>query len=217
MIRFRLLILSGILLLAILGSHTGRRIESATFAHSDFLRDLNIPFRGWVTSDETLSPGDLKLLEPDATLVRRYNSTNGDGAWAQLAVIAGHRKKSIHTPGFCMAGGGWETLTHQDCTLTMGNRRIKASRAMMMRNGHRLLATYFFTDGTFSTDNLLQFQTMQVLKRFRTEVPIGAMVRIIVPVVSNPAEAERTSSEFVQAMIPKTLDTLRAAHLRPGK
>ncbi len=211
MIRFRLLILNAILLLALLGSHTGRRIESASFAHSDFLKDLNLPFRGWTTKDELLTPGDVRLLEPDATLIRTYEGPRH--VWARLAVIAGHRKKSVHNPGFCMAGGGWDILTQQDTTLTLPGRSIKAIRVLMSKDGHMLLATYFYTDGSYCTNNLVQFQGVQVLKRFRAEVPIGALVRIEVPVVSSQSEAESTTNDFVQATLPKTLDTLRAAHL----
>jgi len=211
MIRFRLLILNAILLLALLGSHAGRRIESASFAHSDFLRNLNLPFRGWTTHEEALTPGELTLLEPDATLIRSYNAPNH--AWTQLAVIAGHRKKSVHTPGFCMAGGGWEILTQQDAQLVLPGRRIKATRAVMIKDGQQLMATYFFTDGSYCTNNLVQFQGVQVLKRFRAEVPIGALVRVLVPVVTNQTEAENTTNEFIQATLPRTLDALRAAHL----
>src|SRR5436309_3176064 len=109
MTRWRLLILNSLLLLTLLGSQLGRRVESASLAHSDFLRALPLPFRNWKTADTLLAQSDLDLLEPDATLMRQYKSS--DGQWAELAIIAGHRKKSIHTPGFCMAGGGWEILT----------------------------------------------------------------------------------------------------------
>lgn len=215
MIRYRLLILNALLLLTLLGSHLGRRIESASFAHADFLQELRLPFRNWKTTEESLSPEELKLLEPDATLIRRYEAPNH--GWAQLAVIAGHRKKSVHTPGFCMAGGGWDTLTQQECTLALPGRSIRATRALMSKDGHQLLVTYFFTDGAYCTNNLVQFQGVQMFKRFRAEVPLGALVRILIPVVTDQAEAEQTSDEFVQAMLPGTLDALRDTHLSPRR
>ena len=211
MTRYRLLILNALLLLTLLGSHLGRRIESASFAHADFLRDLKLPFRNWKSTEQTLTAGELKLLEPDATLIRRYQAPSH--AWAQLAVIAGHRKKSVHTPGFCMAGGGWDTLTQQECTLSLSDRSIQATRALMSKDGNQLLVTYFFTDGAYCTNNLVQFQGVQMLKRFRAEVPLGALVRVIIPVVADQAEAEKTSDDFVQAMLPGTLDALRGTHL----
>src|SRR5690348_5237784 len=105
MVRFRLLIINSLLLLTILGSHWGRSVESATIAHPDFLARLELPFRDWKATDSVLSDSDRNLLQPDAILLRRYLAS--DGHWAELAVVAGHRKRSIHTPGFCMAGGGW--------------------------------------------------------------------------------------------------------------
>ena len=215
MIRYRLLILNALLLLAVIGSHAGRRIESASFAHADFLANLKLPFRNWTTREEQLTPRELELLEPDATLIRRYIAPNH--AWAQLAIIAGHRKKSVHTPGFCMAGGGWDTLWQQERTLALPGRNVKATRAMMGKDGQQLLATYFFTDGSFCTNNLVQFQGMQMLKRFRAEVPLGALVRILVPVVTDAADAEKTSDDFVAAVVPPSLDALRDTHLTPTR
>ena len=211
MIRFRLLILNVILLLALFGSHIGRRIESASFTHASFLHDLKLPFRGWTPTEEAVPPKDLALLDPDATLMRTY--TAPDHAWAQLTVIAGHRKKSIHNPGFCIAGSGWDILTQQDTQLVLPGRRIRATRALMSSDGKQLLTTYFYTDGSYCTNNLIQFQGVQVLKRFRAEVPIGALIRVMVPVTTNEAEAENTSNEFIQATLPRTLEALRAAHL----
>jgi len=52
------------------------------------------------------------MLDRIRLLVRRYGMAVGEkfAEVAELAIIAGHQKKSVHTPGFCLAGGGWETL-----------------------------------------------------------------------------------------------------------
>jgi EpsI family protein len=209
--RFRLLILNALLLLALLGSHWGRRVENATVAHKDFLRQLQLPFHGWTSSEVSLSSDEQEMLQPDASLIRRYQAPTGQ--WAELAVIAGHRKKSIHTPGFCMAGGGWETITQQGYTLSLDGHEITATRSLMTRDNHQVLLTYFFTDGEFNTCNLIQFQGMQVLKRLQSRVPVGALVRILVPVDKDTAEAERLSDEFAHATLPGVLQVLRNTRL----
>ena len=99
------------------GSYWGRRVENAEVSRADFLKPLNMPFRGWKTNDATLTASELNLLKPDATLVRRYTGPNKE--MAEIAVIAGHRKQSVHTPGFCMVGGGWEITSQEAHTLAL--------------------------------------------------------------------------------------------------
>jgi EpsI family protein len=209
--RYRLWILNTLLLLILVGSHLGRRVESASVAHSDFLRDLNLPYRDWKTTDIALSASDLTILQPDATLVRQYVGPKGQ--WAELAIIAGHRKKSIHTPAFCMTGGGWTTETQQSCLITVPGRTLSGMKMRMIKERDQLLVIYFFTDGAYSTSNLVQFQASQMLKRFGAEVPLGALVRVTVPVGSDAAAAESLCTDFAQATLPGVLQTLRQTHL----
>src|SRR5579871_5179453 len=110
LLRHRLLILNGVLLLALLGNHWGRQLESASVACPTFLQQLPLPFRNWSATDIALTRSEIEMLEPDAVLMRRYQSPDGRQV-AELAVIAGHRKRSVHTPYVCMRGGGWEILS----------------------------------------------------------------------------------------------------------
>ena len=57
------------------------------------------------------------------------------------------------------------------------------------------------------------FQGSQMIKRFASQVPLGALVRIIVPVGKDPTEAENLTTEFEQAMLPGVLTALRQTHL----
>jgi EpsI family protein len=197
-------------LLVLLAGVLGRRVESAALRGPDFLRQLNLPFRGWTTSDSQLPARDRQVLEPDAVLVRRYS---GQGQQAELAVIAGHRKKTVHTPGFCMAGGGWDTLWQHEAAITLPERQIPAIQMLMSQDRHQILVTYFFTDGDYCTSSLLQFQAVQTLKRFRARVPVGALVRIIVPLQSDEDAARALSADFARAMLPGVLDSLRHARI----
>jgi hypothetical protein len=235
--RYRWFIVNAIFLVALLGSQVGRRIENATVTHPDFLKELNLPFRGWVTSDTAITQDELDLLQPDATLVRRYKApdnpvTSGPKAgkeaaaakdvkgipeapWAELAVIAGHRKRSVHTPAFCMTGGGWEILSKKNFDIALSDgRRIPATRAVMIKDNAQLVTTYFFTDGDYCTRDLLRFQGAQIMKRFQAKVPLGALVRVIVPVSRSQADSENLSDVFSQAVVPGVLESLRHAELK---
>lgn len=215
MFRYRLLILNSLLLSALLLSQWGRHSENTPALPTDFLRPLHLPFRDWQATDTPVSPADRALLEPDALLLRRYQSASGEAA--ELAVIAGHRKKSLHTPAFCMAGSGWQTLWEQNCQIALPGRNIPAVRALMTADGRQILLTYFFTDGDYATRSLVQFQGAQLWKRFHAQLPLGALVRIIVPVRGGENEAQQTTAAFSQGTLPAILESLRQARKNENK
>ena len=213
MIRYRLLILNAILLLALLTSYWGRRLENIPISPTDFMQGLNVPFRDWKTSDAQISDNERQLLHPDSVLIRRYSSERG--VEAELAVIAGHHKQSVHTPAFCMTGGGWDTISQQQSEIVLADRTIPAMQMRMSQEGHQILVTYFFTNGDFSTRNLIQFQGAQFLRRFRSEIPEGALVRIIVPVRQTDQEAQQLTNDFARTLLPATLTRLSQVRLTP--
>lgn len=208
----RLFTVNAILVVLVAGSYWGRRIEGATIEQPQFLAQLNIPFQGWPTKDLSLSQRELELLQPDAVLVRRY--LKPEGGFAELAIIAGHRKKSVHTPGFCMSAGGWELLSQQPHDLKIGERKVTANRSIFSQKGQRMVATYYFTDGSYTTPKLVQFQMVQLLKRFQAGVPLGALVRILVPVTSDQGAAERLSDQFAAATLPTVMQSLKSTRLQ---
>ena len=95
MIRTILLLLT--LLLTVLGSYWGRHLENVPTSQTDFLHGLSLPFRNLKTAEMSISAQERALLQPDSVLIRRYGS---DAALfdVELAVIAGHHKRSVHTP-----------------------------------------------------------------------------------------------------------------------
>ena len=205
--KYRFLALNSILLLTLAGSLKARDLENAAPARTDFLRPLNLPFRGWQSTDAQLTSGELSLLQPDAVLVRRYVAS--DGNWAELAVIAGHKKCTVHTPAFCMAGGGWETLEQAPHPLSIAGEKIQSTRSVMTREGHRIMLTYYFTDGRFATNNLVQFQTHQLMQRLYGKGSTGALVRIIAPVAEDIESTKNQSDDFAGQVLPQVMRTLR--------
>lgn len=214
--KYRLLILNAVLLTAFLGSFLGRSIESGQVIKSDFLPSLRLPFHDWKTRDVLLTQVEQTVLDPDSVLVRDYTSPEGEVA--ELAVIAGHRKRSIHTPDFCMTGSGYEKLWEHAYTLKLPDgKEILATRSLMQWKDRHLVTTYFFTDGDYCTPSLVRFQGTQLLKRFQAQVPLGALVRVIVWAGSSEQTAdqvaERRSDEFAAAMVPAVLAALRQARV----
>ena len=213
LLRYRLTILNSLLAVVCVGGSWAGRIESALPRQDDNLRQLHLPFRSWAVTDVELTPRERQILEPDEVLIRDYRSVGGQQA--ELAIIGGHRKKTIHNPAFCMAGGGWDTLWLRGTTLHFPGRNVPSTVALMSREGKQILVTYFFTDGDFSTGSLLKFQGVQALKRLRGSSSPGALIRIVVPVRQDEMPARLLTADFAGATVPPVLASLRRARLEP--
>jgi len=160
--------------------------------------------------------GVVREVGPEVSGIRvgdRVLSSGNTGGFAELAVVAGHRKKTVHTPGFCMAGGGWQMVSQSETTLKLAGKEVPAIRAVLVKEQQRLLTTYFFTDGSFATTSLPQFMLSQTLKRLRAKVPVGALVRIIVPVAADVASGDALTREFAAQTLPPVMAALRNAKL----
>ena len=219
--RYRFIIVNVLLLMCLAGSMYGRSIESAKVKETKFLSNLDLSFRDWIIGPDGMKADELPLLEPDDHYIHEYSSPQGPRhGYVQLAVIAGHRKKTVHTPGFCMVGGGWDVVTAQNGTLEVDGKTIPISRSVMSneKQGGSIVVTFFFTDGTYNTPSLVRYQMNQLKKRFTSrDIPLGALVRMITPAGSGSAAelkmADGLIKEFANATMPKVLKAMRETKL----
>jgi EpsI family protein len=214
LVQRRFAVVNSVLLLTLLGSYWGQRTAGAAASFpTEFLSSTTVPLQGWTYTEMKLTEHEREILKPDAVLLRNYRSPKGE--MVQLAVIAGHRKQTVHTPAFCMTGGGWNTTSTRDWSAQIGDVAVSATKASMMQGQQRLLAIYFFSDGSYGTRSLPRFQAEQFLQRVRGQVPMGALVRVLVPVAGqDEAAAERLADRFLRAALP---DVLRRIHLAHNK
>ena len=207
--RVRITVINSLLLLTLVGGIWGRRAEGAETQSSNFLSDLNAPYRDWKSSDFKLTADETAMLQPDALLLKRYHDPKSQSS-IEVAVIAGHRKKTIHTPDYCLTGGGWETLSQRDLLINLPDGyEVPAVRSWLAKDGKQMTATYFFTDGDFSTRSLPQFQVAQIAKRFRSSISLGALVRIIAPMRSSQENTEALSDDFARTTLPTILGRMK--------
>ena len=196
----------------VVGALWSRHLDAIKLAGADPLHAAALDYHGWRTEDVPLASSDLTLLSPDMAMVRNYLGPRGNSL--QFAVIAGHRKKSIHTPIFCMQGGGWEVISQADSYLKLGGVTVPVSQSILTQGGHSILMTYYFTDGAYRSSSVLPFQFVELLKRFKSTVTVGALVRVIVPVHTNTASAKAETIDFLSIAGPKVDAILRSAHMQ---
>jgi EpsI family protein len=219
--RHRFIIVNVLLLMGLTGSLYGRSIESAKVKETHFISGLDLPFRDWKIGPDGMKDNEKPYLEPDDWYIHDYVSPKGlrDG-WIQFAVIAGHRKKTVHTPGFCMVGGGWDVITAQNSTLQVDGQTIPISRSVMSneKEGGSIIVSFFFTDGEHHTPSLVRYQMEQLKKRFVSrDIPVGALVRIITFAGGGtPPELKKADAliaDFAAATLPKVLKSMRETKL----
>lgn len=206
-------LLSTVLLLALGGREWGLRAQTATLSSRDFLRGVEIPFQDWTTEELNLSRLEREDLQPESVLIRRY--TAPDGRTLDLSVIAGRRKSTIHSPGSCFVGCGWERLLESRHTLQVDGREIPTTRALLLFSGKKILLTFLFTDGDYTTSSLMPFQGVQLAKRLLPDVPMQAVLRITTPVEGDTAAEEALSDAFLRHTLPPLMHELRTAGRGP--
>lgn len=211
-VRYRFWAANGVLALALLGAYWGRSLEDAVVANPGFLKKLDLPFRDWKATEGSITPEEARILEPDDVILRTYRGPKG--GQVELTVVAGHRKRTVHTPGYCMVGGGWEVTSQGPTELPLPGRSVPAMRAVMTRQGHRLMVAYFFTDGAYCTRAVLRLQGSNLVRRLKGEAPVSALVRIVAPVGASTDATARLIDEFAAATLPAVLTSLRDTRLR---
>jgi len=205
--RKRQLLVNILLVLTILCVYRGTLTEDFK-GHKDFLQSSAHPFRGWKEVDHALSKDEETLLKPDAVLIRSYEN---DGQFLELAVIAGHKKQTVHTPSYCMVGGGWERVSIADANLQVGTLKIPAVHTIMVKGNQELMVTYFFTNGELFTCDLVRFQGMQMLHRLQGKSSLGALVRIAVPVTKGRGVARALINEFASTNLASLIEAIKVA------
>jgi EpsI family protein len=198
----------------LIGRGAGASESANPLARRDFLRDLRLTYRDWRVTARELGPTERAELNPDAVLVRQFEAT--DGAQAELSVIAGRHRRTLHSPGSCLVGCGWERLTEMSHVLSLPSGSITATRALMGLGSQRLLVTYFFTDGSYATPTLLGFQTSGLLRQLRDGPRMQAVIRLIVPIRSSLPEAQALSDDLIFRTVPPVLESIRRAGQTAG-
>ena len=211
--RYARLIVNFLFVAALSGSFLLGRLENASDTYPDFLINIPLDFHNWRGTPVTISKADIAALDPDSYLMQSWSSPASRSL--ELTVIAGHRKRSIHTPAFCLRGDGWEPLDSSSRTLSISGRSVTMTSLRMIRDGQCLLVSYFFSDGDYCTTDLLELQMRQFWSRMRggeNEGSLVALIRVVVPCKANDQRAAGIlTDDFAQATFPIILARLRGA------
>ncbi|MGQ9697369.1 MAG: exosortase C-terminal domain/associated protein EpsI [Armatimonadota bacterium] len=191
---------------AVVQSHSGsdhrassRRVE---------LSGVPTSFMGWSSRELNLGPDSMKLLEPDAVLWRLY--TDPTGLPLEFLVVFGHQKKTFHSPGFCLPGGGWEVTAKRSAVLHIDSIPVHAAVLQLQRDRHRQLAIYWFVHRKSTTPSVVRHNVNMLLSRIAHREAGGALVRVLLPITSTEEEAIQRATAFLSKIYPEVVSRIQA-------
>jgi len=178
------------------------------------VRTDRIPLRIADWRGRDLGPFDrvtLDMLQPDGYLNRQY--ADADGWPVQLAVVCGHRKNTFHSPGFCLLGGGWNITDKSRLGFRPAgaDRSIAVNRFLLERDGAQAVVLYYYlAGGGRATPSWVAHQAYLAWDRAHRRRGEGALVRLIVPVASDPGAATRHGLDLLRLLHPYFIQLIGA-------
>jgi EpsI family protein len=158
----------------------------------------------WKGEDRKLDKLSLQELEPDDYVWRVYTDPNGIPL--DFLVVYGHLKKTFHSPGFCLPGGGWQIDQKSEMPVDSGGLPMEMNLFHIQREyeGHdyKQVVLYTFVQGENSTPSLITHNLNLLKARMLHERSTGALVRVIIPVVSTDDVAIARAKDFINRIYP---------------
>ncbi|HEY3414276.1 MAG TPA: EpsI family protein [Armatimonadota bacterium] len=176
------------------------------YSHNVGLTQLPLAVGEWTCKqNEDLDKLSLDLLKPDDYVFREYRDPIG---WPlSFLVVYGHLKQSFHSPGFCLPGGGWQIMEKSDEPVAEGGLPIEMNRFLIQRviDGHdyKQVVLYCFVQGDNATPSLMKHNWNLLMAHFQQKRRTGALVRVIIPVVSTEDVALARAKDFITRIYPE--------------
>lgn len=204
----KLLSLNAVLALALVGNRWGEAdVPQPTAPDSRLTRLEALPLLlpGWEPEPVALSPQEQGLLRPEVARIVRFHAP--DGRTAELAVIGGYRKESLHPSGHGIAGPGWRMLSQEPCRIPLAKGQVPALQARMTHpglEGREVWVTWCFTDGTEVTTSRSRLRWLRLHRKLQGQRPLILLVRVIEPVTPGerpPSVPEEMGRRWLPAIL----------------
>lgn len=175
-------------------------------AHLD-LSSFPVQLGDWKGRDLTLTPGELEVLGPGQFLMRDYvNSVSGSTVNLFIAFFPSQRSgDTIHSPKNCIPGSGWVPIESGRIIVPQdGKTSLSVNRYVVARGTEKDLVFYWYQAHGRAVPSEYWAKLFLVEDAIRMHRTDGAMVRVVVPVISGrggePAQA--TGLEFIHRLLP---------------
>ena len=206
----------------------GLDTQQAMQLRADLSQTLPVELEGFASRDVALSPEEIRGAGVTSYLFREFQRPVAAAATADsvgvsvpdgsasapdssvaesFTLYVGYydsqtQGKTIHSPKNCLPGAGWEALRSRTVMLTTPQGDVRANRYLLQREDQQALVVYWYQGrGRIEANeyivkaNLLRDAAL----RGRSE---EALVRIVVPIVTDEESAWRIAADAAARFIP---------------
>lgn len=165
-----------------------------------------IPLRldGWTKTEETrFSEAVLEQLRPTDYLYRVYADDTRRSVSLYLGYHGGGPESGpIHSPKHCLPGSGWQNVSEQSKTLTIGDDEVRLVEAVYQNGGQRELFLYWFQVKGATLTNEYALKLAEITNSILHNRRDSTFVRISVPYREGDLGALEVGERFVRDFYP---------------
>jgi EpsI family protein len=152
------------------------------------------------TDDPPLAPRIAQSLAATSYISRTYRRGSRSISLF-VAYYANQRAgETMHSPKYCMPGGGWEMVGSGGATVTVGDARVGVNNYLLLKAGERMRMLYWYQgrDRVIASEYLGKvFLVWDALRRGQTS---GSIVRVM---LTEDSEALAEGVNFSAQVIPQ--------------
>lgn len=157
---------------------------------------------------EDLDAKVLEVLGVEEWVNRSYRAADSDlrvgfylGYWASQ-----RQGDTIHSPMNCLPGSGWQPISTSRIPLPGGPEGAELNRVIVEKGGERLMVLYWYQSHGRIIASEYWSKIHMVLDAMRTNRTDAAMMRVVVPMprdrANAAADAEKQGVRFVRELLP---------------
>ena len=159
---------------------------------------------GWgMTAEYPVEAEVQAVLKADDTLNRTYNVSSGSSQAGLFVAFFRSQQagQAPHSPKNCLPGSGWEALKSSTVSLKVAGRAepIEVNRYIIARGESKAMVFYWYQSHGRVVASEYWSKFYLVMDSLRYHRSDTALVRVIVPISGDEADAEKTAGQFVQS------------------
>ena len=189
------ILLSGAL--AVSGSNGLRKAKPLAHSFSTIAGQIG----NWIGTDDTPLPDRIVASLASTSYITRTYRDGGQEMSLFVAYYANQRAgESMHSPKYCMPGGGWEMLDSGKTSVASNGRRIDVNNYILYRTGDRMRMLYWYQGPYRVVASEYKAKLYLLWDAARSGQTAGSIVRITT--AEHPGALER-AMDFAGRVIPE--------------
>ena len=196
----------------VLGSFLLLGIDSQQHVDLAASLDVAVPreLLGLGSRDLTLPPEEAEIAGMDTYLLRTYAANATDpqtGSVRGFSIYVGFygsqaQGRTIHSPKNCLPGTGWEALSSRQLTIQTPRGEVPVNQYLLQKGQELALVLYWYQGRGRVEANEYRVKLDLLMDSALYGRSDEALVRIVVPVETSEAAAQRAARQVAEEIIP---------------